>query len=486
MRTLIHSARLVIPMDDARTRLEDGWVMVEDDHIEHVGSGTLPAAVRLDRKIDAHGKVVLPGLVNTHHHLPQVLTRNVPRVQEAPLFRWLTELYDVWRGFDQGAIDTAARVGLGELLLTGCTTTTDHLYLFPRGQERFIDTEIKAALALGIRFQPTRGSMSRGQSQGGLPPDDVCQDEETILADSERLVREFHDSRPRAMTRIALAPCAPFSVSQDLMRGTAEMARKHGVRLHTHLAETRDEDTYCQEVYGCRPTEFLRRLGWLGKDVWLAHCVCLDDEEIALFAESGTAVAHCPSSNFRLGSGIAPVRKMLDTGVAVGLGVDGSASNDTSNMLAEARQALLAHRPGAEPSAWLTAEDVLWMATRGGARCLGRDDIGSLERGKAADLILIDVRRLSYAGAGSDLLAALVFSPFPEPVDTVMVNGKVVVEKGQLVGVDVEQLVERANAISTSLLRAAGKKTGKDYLKRPSSEGNSRAALRARPRPDTP
>ncbi|HEY6549052.1 MAG TPA: 8-oxoguanine deaminase, partial [Vicinamibacteria bacterium] len=407
------------------------------------------------------------GLVNTHHHLPQVLTRNVPRVQEAPLFRWLTELYDVWRGFDQKAVDAAARVGLGELLLTGCTTTTDHLYLFPRGQERFIDVEIAAARDLGVRFHPTRGSMSRGQSQGGLPPDDICQDEDSILADSLRLVREHHDPKPRAMTRIALAPCAPFSVSPDLMRRTAEMARAHSVRLHTHLAETEDENEYCQKVYGCRPTEFLRRNGWLGDDVWLAHCVCLNREEIALFAETGTAVAHCPSSNFRLGSGLAPVRDMLDAGVAVGLGVDGSASNDTSNMFAEARQALLAHRPGQPPERWVTAQEVMWMATRGGARCLGRDDIGSLEPGKAADLILVDTRRLSYAGASSDLLAALVFSPFPEPVDTVMVNGRVVVEGGQLRGVDVPRLVEEANAISEGLLRAAQRATGKDYFAKP-------------------
>ncbi len=407
------------------------------------------------------GKVVLPGLVNTHHHLPQVLTRNVPRVQQAPLFAWLTGLYDVWRGWDEAAVDAAAQVGLGELLLTGCTTTTDHLYLFPRGQERLIDAEIGAARALGIRFHPTRGSMSRGQSQGGLPPDDVCQDEQTILQDSERLVREYHDPRPRAMTRIALAPCAPFSVSDDLMRRTAALARGRSVRLHTHLAETLDEERYCLEVYGCRPVEYLRRLGWLGSDVWLAHCVHLSAEEVALFAETGTGVAHCPSSNLRLGSGLAPVRALLDAGAPVGLGVDGSASNDTSNMLAEARQALLAHRPGAPPEHWLTARDVLWMATRGGARCLGRDDVGSLEPGKAADVILVETRRLSYAGAGSDILAALVFSPFPEPVDTVIVNGRVVVEAGQLVGVDVPALVERAERISGTLLRAAeGRRRG--------------------------
>ncbi|HET9317633.1 MAG TPA: 8-oxoguanine deaminase, partial [Vicinamibacteria bacterium] len=457
LRTLVHDARSVFPMDDARSRLPNGYVLVEDDRVVAAGAGPAPADLQADRRIDARGKVVLPGLVNTHHHLPQTLTRNVRSVQEAPLFTWLKELYLVWRQADEDAVDAAARIGLGELLLTGCTTSTDHLYLFPRGQERLIDVEIAAARELGIRFQPTRGSMSRGRSQGGLPPDDVVQDEDVILADSRRLIREHHDPRPRAMTRIALAPCSPFSVTDDLMRRTADLARAEGVRLHTHLAETLDENEYCLQVYGCRPAEYLRRLGWLGRDVWLAHCVHLNDDEVALFGETGTGVAHCPSSNFRLGSGIAPVRKMLAAGVPVGLGVDGSASNDTSNMLAEARQALLAHRLGADPSAWVTAEEALWMATRGGAECLGRDDIGSLEPGKAADLILIDQRRLSYAGSGDDPLAALVFSPWPEPVDTVMVNGRIVVEGGELVGVDVPALVERADRIAAGLrARAKG------------------------------
>ena len=448
-------------MDDARSEIPGGYVLLEDDRVLAVGAPPAPADVPVDRRIDARGKVVLPGFVNTHHHLPQVLTRNVRRVQEAPLFAWLTGLYPVWRGWDAAAVDAAARVGLGELLLTGCTTTTDHLYLFPKGQGRLIDAEISAARDLGIRFHPTRGSMSRGQSQGGLPPDDVCEDEETILEDSERLIREHHDPKPRAMTRIALAPCAPFSVSDGLMRRTADLARARGVRLHTHLAETKDEERYCLDVYGCRPVEYLRRLGWLGPDVWLAHCVHLSPDEVALFAATGTGVAHCPSSNFRLGSGLAPVRALLDAGAPVGLGVDGSASNDTSNMMAEVRQALLAHRPGHDPKQWLTARDVLRMATRGGASCLGRDDVGSLEPGKAADLILVETRRLSYAGAGSDILAALVFSPFPEPVHTVIVNGRVVVEDGQLVGIDVEALVQRAEGISQALLAAAGAASGR-------------------------
>jgi 8-oxoguanine deaminase len=467
MRTLIYNTRLVATMDAERRELSEGWIILEGERIDAVGCGTLPDDAHVDRSLDLRGRVVLPGLVNTHHHLMQTLTRNVPRVQEAPLFSWLTELYEVWRGIDAAAVDVAVRVGLGELLLTGCTTTTDHLYLFPRGEERLIDVEIEAARELGIRFQPTRGSMSRGRAQGGLPPDDVVQDEIAILADSIRLIREYHDPKPGAMTRIALAPCSPFSVTEELMRRTADLAREHGVRLHTHLAETKDEEKYCLEVYGCRPVELLRRLGWLGKDVWLAHCVHIDAEEIALFGETGTGVAHCPSSNFRLGSGIAPVRRMLDAGVPVGLGVDGSASNDCSNMLAEARQALLAHRLDPEPARWLTAREVLWAATRGGARCLGRDDVGSLEPGKCADLIAIDTRRLSYAGAGSDPLAALVFSPWPEAVDLAIVNGRIVVESGRLVGVDVPALVEKADDIAMTLLMRAAGRTGRDYLRRP-------------------
>jgi 8-oxoguanine deaminase len=466
VRTLIYNTRMVVTMDDRRSRIPNGYVLVKDHQIERVGAGPAPTDVKIERFVDARGKIALPGLVNTHHHLPQTLTRNVPRVQEAPLFRWLVELYEVWRGIDAPAVEAAAQVGLGELLLTGCTTTTDHLYLFPRGQDRLIDAEITAARALGIRFHPTRGSMSRGKSQGGLPPDDVVQDEGVILEDCRRLIHAYHDPRPGAMTRIALAPCSPFSVTEDLMRRTAELAREKGVRLHTHLAETRDEESYCLQNYGVRPVEYLHRNGWLGPDVWLAHCVHLSRDEIALLGQTGTGVAHCPSSNFRLGSGIAPVRDLLAAGVPVGLGVDGSASNDSSNLMAEVRQAMLAHRLDPDTSRWITAEDALWMATRGGARCLGRDDIGSLEPGKAADVILVDTRRLSYAGAAGDPVAALVFTPFPEPVDTVMVDGRVIVEGGELLGVDVPALIERADAIAAGLLQAASRSTGRDYLKK--------------------
>ena len=460
MKTLIHSARLLAPMDDARRRLADGWLLIDGTRIAALGAGPPPAEVAglATRRIDATGKVVLPGFVNTHHHLPQTLTRNVPSVQQAPLFRWLNELYQVWRHADAASVGVAARVGLSELLLTGCTTSTDHLYLFPRGETRLIDVEIEAARELGIRFHPTRGSMSRGQSQGGLPPDDVVQDEAAILEDSRRLIREHHDPRPGAMVRIALAPCSPFSVTEELMRRTADLAREHGVRLHTHLAETRDEEDYCRQTYGVRPVELMRRMGWLGRDVWLAHCVHLSPDEVALFGETGTGVAHCPTSNFRLGSGLCPVRGLLEAGAPVGLGVDGSASNDSSNMMAELRQALLAHRTDPDPERWITAEEVFWMATRGGALCLGRDDVGSLEPGKAADVILVETRRLSYAGGGSDPLAALVFSPWPEPVDTVIVNGEVRVKGGQVRGLDVPALVAQADAVAARLLERSSRR----------------------------
>jgi cytosine/adenosine deaminase-related metal-dependent hydrolase len=452
LKTLIHDARLVATMDDEKRELKDGYVAIDGATIAAVGSGPPPAAFEPDRRIDARGQIALPGLVNTHHHLPQTLTRCVPAVQDAPLFGWLQGLYPIWAAMDAQAIRIAVQVGLSELLLTGCTTSTDHLYLFPEGESRLIDIEIEVALGLGIRFQPTRGSMSRGKSAGGLPPDGVCQSETAILEDSKRLIQEYNDPRYGAMTRIALAPCSPFSVTDDLMRRTAELARTEGVGLHTHLAETLDEQRYCEEVYGCRPVELLRRLEWLGEDVWLAHCVHLNDEEVALFGETGTGVAHCPSSNFRLGSGRAPVRQLLDAGAPVGLGVDGSASNDTSNMLAEARQALLAHRPGVPSNEWLTAREVLWAATRGGARCLGRDDIGSLEPGRMADVILVDTRRLSYAGAVGDPLAGVLFSPWPEPVHTAIVNGRVVVEAGQLVDVDLDALIHAAEAVARRLL----------------------------------
>ncbi|MBI4484219.1 MAG: 8-oxoguanine deaminase [Acidobacteria bacterium] len=449
---LVRNAHLLITMNDLGSTLSGGSVLVRDGRIGAVSAG--PLQVESDEVMDASHHVVLPGLVNTHHHLCQTLTRNLPAVQNARLFDWLSTLYRVWRHLDEEAVRVSAQVGMAELLLSGCTTTTDHHYLFPqRGSARFIDAEIEAAREMGIRFHPTRGSMSLGQSRGGLPPDDVVQRDDEILKDSLRLIEAYHDPRDYSLCQVALAPCSLFSVTSDLMRETARLARDKAVRLHTHLAETLDEERYCQQVYGRRPLDYLESVGWLGPDVWLAHCVHLNGNEVTRLGKTGTGVAHCPTSNLRLGSGIAPVPAMLGAGVRVGLGVDGSASNDTSHLLQEARQALLVHR--LSPDRWLTAADVLGLATRGGAAVLGRKDIGSIEPGKAADLVLIDLRRLNFAGALSDPLAAVLFSFSGGPVDTVIVHGRVRVREGHLVGVDERALIERANGISAALLSRA-------------------------------
>lgn len=457
-RVLIHNCELVATMDDRATRFRNGHVLFEGPRILAVGAGDpLPDA---DEQVDAAHKVALPGLINTHHHLYQTLTRNLPPVQNAPLFDWLTYLYEVWRELTEEAVFVSAQVGLGELLLSGCTTSSDHLYLFPRSQSpRLIDRELEAARALGIRFHPTRGSMSRGKSQGGLPPDEVVQTEEEILDDCRRLLDEYHDAGEFSLCRLAFAPCSPFSVTERLMEQTVALARQHGVRCHTHLAETLDEERYCLEHYGCRPVELAERLGWLGPDIWFAHCVHLNEADIRKMADTKTGVAHCPASNCRLGSGRAPIMDMQKAGIPVGLAVDGSASNDSSNLLAEVRLAMLLHRLPLRghraPERWFTAEDALRLATRGSAAVLGRDDLGSLEPGKAADIVLIDTRQLSLAGAMSDPLAALVFSPPPGPVDTVWVNGEKVVDHGRLCRAKESELIERANRLSTEMLQRA-------------------------------
>jgi len=347
------------------------------------------------------------------------------------------------------AIHTSALVGLAELLLSGCTTTSDHLYIYP-GNCR-IDDEIQAAREIGIRFHPCRGSMSLGESEGGLPPDEVVEDEDFILQDTRRVIETYHDPEPGAMLRIAVAPCSPFSVTADLMRESAALARSYGVKLHTHLAETKDEEAFCLKRFGRRPVDYAEHLGWMNEDVWHVHCVHLNQEEIALFAETGAGVCHCPSSNMRLGSGIAPIRALLDAGANVALGVDGSASNDSSHLLAEARMALLLQRVHDAPTA-LSAEDVLWMATRGGAAALGRDDIGELSSGKAADFIGFDLSRLDYAGALHDPLAALIFCQ-PQTVDLSIIQGEVVVEGGHISTIDLGPVIERHNRISRDLVR---------------------------------
>ncbi|MGB7623610.1 MAG: 8-oxoguanine deaminase [Terriglobia bacterium] len=463
---LFQHALIVATMNDRREKIPDGFVLVRDNVIEKVGSGEFDGQV--DRVIEATGKVLLPGFVNCHHHLYQTLTRNIPEVQNVPLFDWLVGLYEIWRELTLEGVHTSTKVGIAELLLSGCTTTTDHLYLVPRGVEAVHDEEIRAAGEMGIRFHPTRGSMSRGRSQGGLPPDDVVQTEAEIMQDCERVASRYHDGSKFSMCRIALAPCSPFSVTNELMKATLEFARRSGLRVHTHLAETRDEEEFCRKTYGCRPVELMQKLGWLGGDVWFAHCVHLNETELDVFVRTGTAVAHCPTSNMRLGSGIAPIRELVHRGARVGLAVDGSASNDTSNFLAEIRQTLLLHRlPEAErkivgaagkgPEAsrpWMSAEDVLWMATRGGANTLGyAHEIGSVEEGKAADLILIDTNQLSFAGAMSDPLAAMVFSQSSNTVHTTMVNGRIVVEAGKLLHQDLDKLVRSHNRLSAEMLR---------------------------------
>ena len=447
---LLKNADLLITMDDQRNRIAGGGLFVRDNFIEQVGpTADLPPTA--DTVIDASGQVVLPGLVNTHHHLYQTLTRCV--AQDCCLFDWLKTLYRIWAGLTPEAVYVSAKVGLAELLLSGCTTASDHLYIYPHGAR--IDDEIRAAQELGIRFHPCRGSMSLGESKGGLPPDSVVEDEEAILRDTQRAIEQFHEPQPGGMVRIVVAPCSPFSVTPDLMREATALARSYGVLLHTHLAETLDEEEFCLRKFGRRPVAYAEELGWLGDDVWHAHCVHLNHEEVELFASTGTGVAHCPSSNMRLASGIAPIRAMRDAGVKVGLAVDGSASNDSSHMLAEARQALLLQRVQGDPAA-LSAEEALEIATRGGAAVLGREDVGALAPGMAADFIAFDLERLDTAGAVHDPLAALLFCT-PQNVDLSVINGRVRVQEGHIVDLELEPLIRRHNAISRSMLEEAGR-----------------------------
>jgi len=452
-RVLIQNAVAVVTQDPGLGEIKSGDVLVDGALVAQVGAGLKAEA---DEVIDASGRLVVPGFVNTHHHLYQVLTRNLESVQDAKLFDWLRYLYNVWGYVTPEELHAAAHAGLGELLLSGCTTAADHHYLCPTCVEGdLFHAEAEAAREAGIRLHLTRGSMSLGISAGGLPPDEVVQDQETILKDSERVITQFHDSAPGSMCRVALAPCSPFSVTLDLMRETAALARQHRVRLHTHLAETKDEEEFCLKHFSKRPLALMEELDWLGSDVWFAHCVHLNDNEIALMAKTGTGVAHCPVSNLRLGSGIAPVPRMLDAGVPVGLAVDGSASNDSSNMLRELQTALLVHRVGTGVES-MPARRVLEMATVGGARVLGRDDIGVLAPGKAADLAMFDLRGVEYAGATHDPVSALLFCGPGARAELVMVNGEVVVKDKHLVRLDEHLVAERARRASADLLKAAG------------------------------
>lgn len=452
-RILFRDVDAIATFDPAGRELRHAWLLVEDGRIAALGEGSPPAGP-YDEVISGQDRVMIPGMVNVHHHLYQTLFRAVPGAQDKELFAWLVFLYEKWRGIDEEAVYTSAIVGCLELLLSGCTTTTDHLYLFPRGQERLTDIEIEAAGKVGIRFHPTRGSMSLSRDAGGLPPPDVVETEEEILADSERLIREWHDPAFGAMVRIALAPCSPFSVTRELMRETAKLAREHGVLLHTHLAETQDEEEFCRAKFGMRPVDYLASVDWLAGDVWLAHLVHVTAEDIRRLAAAGVGMAHCPSSNMILGSGIAPVAEMLAAGMAVGLGVDGSASNDSSNMVREARQAMLLARVkyGAEA---MDARTALELATIGGARVLHREEeIGSLEGGKCADLSLWDLAALEFAGA-ADPVAALVHCG-AQYADLVMVNGEIRVRGGRLVDERLYEAIPRQRAISRKLVGEGG------------------------------
>ena len=443
---LIRNAHILVTLDSARHEIAGGGMFIRDGVIIQVGlTSELPSTA--DQILDLHDHIVMPGLINTHHHLYQTLTRAVTQAHNGTLFNWLKTLYPIWANLSPESVYTSALVGLAELILSGCTTTSDHLYLVPNGSRH--DDEIRAAQEIGMRFHPTRGSMSLGESKGGLPPDCVTQTEETILRDSRRLIEEFHDPRPYSMCRVGLAPCSPFSVTQELMLESARLARAYQVRLHTHLAETLDEENFCLQRFGKRPVEYAESLEWLGSDVWFAHSVWVNDTEINQYARTGTGIAHCATSNMASAAGIAPIRKMLNAGVHVGLGVDGSAYNDTSHMLHEARHAMLLQRVGGDPMA-LTARQALELGTLGSASVLGRDDVGSLEPGKAADFIAINVNRLAYAGA-YDLVAAMIFCE-TAGVDVSVINGQLVVQDGQLLTIDLPLVIERHNRLARSML----------------------------------
>lgn len=455
---LVRNAAVLVTMDDHRREIAGGGLFIRDGFIEQVGlTPDLPD--QADDVLDLSGYILLPGLINTHHHFYQTLTRVVPAAQDANLFNWLKTLYPIWAGLKPEDIRISTKTALVELALSGCTTASDHLYLFPNGSR--LDDEIVSAQEVGLRLHASRGSMSLGESKGGLPPDSVVEEEDDILKDSQRLIETYHDPNPGAMTQVVLAPCSPFSVSGDLMRQSAVLAREYGVCLHTHLAETEDEEVFCLEKFGYRPVAYMDVMNWVGSDVWFAHSVHVNQDEIQLFAQSGCGVAHCPTSNMRLASGIAPILDMLNEGVKVGLGVDGSASNDGSNLLEEARQAMMVARlrsalrgaslSGEESPPLMTARQVLEIATRGSAAVLGRTDIGSLAPGKCADFFAINLNRLDYAGALHDPVAALVFCA-PVGADYTVVGGQFVVKEGVPATVDLPQLIADHNQAAHRLL----------------------------------
>ncbi len=448
---LIKNIRSIVTVDDKDQVLENANIYIEDGVIRSMGD----EAPQADEVLDGTGHYCYPGLINTHHHYYQTFTRNLPQVQNLELFDWLKTLYEIWKGLEEDMVYYSAQVGMGDLMKNGCTTSFDHHYVFPTvAGGRLIDRQMDAARDLGVRFHASRGSMSLSVKDGGLPPDSVVQTTQEILEDSQRLIEAFHDPRPFSMNQIALAPCSPFSVTADLMRETADLARAKGVRLHTHLGETLDEEAYTLSRVGMRPLAYMESLGWVGPDVWFAHGIHFNDQELQLLADTGTGVAHCPVSNMKLSSGIARIPDMLKLGVPVGLAVDGSASNDGSNLLEEIRIGYLLHRLGSSNKA-PSGYEILKLATRGSARILGRNDIGSLEVGKAADLFMVDSRELALVGTSQDPKSLLATVGLHRPVDYTVINGKVVVRKGRLTTVDEEKVIARANELVTELLKKA-------------------------------
>jgi cytosine/adenosine deaminase-related metal-dependent hydrolase len=450
-------------MDDKRRVLHDTDLLITENQVSAIGYDLELKDQQDVQYIDGRNRIVYPGFINTHHHFYQSLTRNVPYIQNVKLFDWLVGLYPVWQGLDEEWVKVAARVAAAELLLSGCTTSADHFYVFPHDADNtLLDTEIDTAAAMGLRFHPTRGSMSRGHSKGGLPPDDVVQDADTILEDCQRVVERHHDPEPFSMCRIILAPCSPFSVTTDLMKASAQLAREKGVLLHTHLCETQDEEKYCIEKYGKRPLDYMEECGWTGNDVFYAHGIYFNDEEIDRLAETRTGIAHCPGSNLRLGSGICQVPRLVERGVKVSLAVDGSSSNDSGNYLREMQLALMIHRVGTAVDA-MKPMRVLELATRGGAAVLGQPEIGQLAEGSAADLAVFGLDRVDYAGAMADPMAAPLMCGAGIRTDYTIVNGKIVVENGQVKNLDEERLFHQANDITRHVLETARQRTGNDY-----------------------
>ncbi len=446
--TLVNHISHLIPDFSQNKIISDGAIFIRDNVIEAIGTSS-SFVQDADIEINGAGLIILPGLVNTHHHLYQTLTRAVPAAQNVSLFNWLKTLYPIWAKMDAEAVYVSAITGLAELILSGCTTASDHLYIFPNDVK--LDDEIRAAEEIGIRFHASRGSMSLGESQGGLPPDSVVENEQAILKDTQQLIERYHDPAPNSMLQIVVAPCSPFSVTENLMREATDLARSYGVQLHTHLAETKDEEAFCLATSGMRPVEYAEDLGWVGDDVWFAHGVHINASEIDRLAASQTGIAHCPSSNMRLASGIAPIRAYLDHNVPIGIGVDGSASNDSSHLLAEARMAMLLQRVGGEP-AHMSAREALWVATEGGAQVLGRDDIGRIAEGYAADFIGFDLNDIALAGgAVHDPLASLIFCT-PPRVSLSVINGRIVVKDGELLTVDLPRNTLKHNQIARNLM----------------------------------